>query len=218
MAFSDITTAIHSSQLAATSTVSSVTVADVDLPLANEMKVFGIILDRHLTFEKHVSRFSSCAIMQLPQPSHPPHSPSADDNLHRRFSDTVKARLYCNAVLHGIPSGNIQKLQRVQNSAARIVLQTPRRSHTKPLLRQLHWLPVQHRITYKLAVLTYRVRTTSTPAYLSRHMKLYVAACGLYTLDHNHSIVRTVRQYNICQACIPLFCSGHLELSAKNSY
>ena len=32
-----------------------VTVADVDLPLANEMKVFGVILDRHLTFEKHVS-------------------------------------------------------------------------------------------------------------------------------------------------------------------
>jgi len=42
---------------AATSTVSSVTVADVDLPLAIEMKVLGlgVILDRHLTFEKHVS-------------------------------------------------------------------------------------------------------------------------------------------------------------------
>ena len=40
---------------AATSTVSSVTVADVDLPLANEMKVLGVTLDRHLTFEKHVS-------------------------------------------------------------------------------------------------------------------------------------------------------------------
>ena len=39
----------------ATSTVSSVTVADVNLPLANEMKVFGVIQDRHLTFEKHVS-------------------------------------------------------------------------------------------------------------------------------------------------------------------
>jgi len=39
------------------------------------------------------------------------------------------------------------------------------------------------------------------------------------TLDHDHSIVRTVRQYNICQACCPrLFCSSHLELSAKNSY
>ena len=32
------------------------------------------------------------------------------------------------------------------------------------------------------------------------------------------SIVQTIRQYSICQACIPLFCSGHLELSAQNSY
>jgi len=75
-------------------------------------------------------------------------------------------------VLHGMPSGNIQKLQHVQNSAARIVLQAPRRSHTKPLLCQLHWLLVQHRITYKLAVLAYQVRTTSTPAYLSPLIRL----------------------------------------------
>jgi len=35
--------------------MSSVTVADVDLPLANEMKVLGVIPNRHLTFEKHVA-------------------------------------------------------------------------------------------------------------------------------------------------------------------
>ena len=43
------------------------------------------------------------------------------------------------------------KLQRVQNYAARIVLETPRRSHASPLLRTIHWLPV---------------RNTSTPSYL----------------------------------------------------
>jgi len=37
-------------------------------------------------------------------------------------------------------------------------------------------------------------------------------------LGHDHSIVRTIHQYSICQSCIPLFCSFHLELSAKNSY
>ena len=74
---------------------------------------------------------------------------------------------YCNAVLHGAPIGTIQKLQQVvQNNAARIVLQALRRSHAKPLLHQLHWLPVHQRITYKLAVLTYKVRSTSTLVYL----------------------------------------------------
>jgi len=56
----------------------------------------------------------------------------------------------CNAVLHGAPSYSIKMLQRVQNNAARIVLEAPRRSHASPLLRTLHWLPVQHAIDYKL--------------------------------------------------------------------
>ena len=43
----------------------------------------------------------------------------------------------------------------VINNAARIVLQAPRRYHANPMLRQLHWLPVRHRINYNLAVMTY---------------------------------------------------------------
>jgi len=146
--------------------MSSATVADVNLPLANEMKVLRVILDRHLTFKKHVSavaRSRNYHIRHLltTQPA------------QTLACSLILSRLdYCNAVLHGIPCGNIQKLQRVQNSAARIVLQAPRRSQTKPLLHQLHWLPVQHQITYKLVVLAYKVRTTSTPAYLSRHIRL----------------------------------------------
>jgi len=38
----------------------------------------------------------------------------------------VLSRLdYCNALLHGAFTGNIDELQRVQNSAARVVLQAP---------------------------------------------------------------------------------------------
>jgi len=83
---------------------------------------------------------------------------------------------YCNAVLHGALTGTIQKLQRVQNNAAQIVLQASRRSHDKPLLHQLHWLPVQQRIAYKLAVLTYKLRSTSIPVYL--HRRIAERACS----------------------------------------
>ena len=41
---------------------------------------------------------------------------------------------------------------------------------------RLHWLPVQQRITYKLAVLTYKVRSTSTPVYL--HRRIAERACS----------------------------------------
>ena len=79
----------------------------------------------------------------------------------------VGARLdYCNSVLHGAPTSSIQKLQRVQNSLARVVLQQPRMSHARPLLKSLHWLPVCQRIEFKVAALTYKIRSTSHPAYL----------------------------------------------------
>jgi len=43
-------------------------------------------------------------------------------------------------------------------------------------ISQLHWLPVRQRIDYKLAVLTYKIRSTSTLSYLSRHIRLRESA------------------------------------------
>jgi len=54
----------------------------------------------------------------------------------------------------------------IQNNAARIVLEASRRSIASPLLKTLHWLPVQQRIDYKVALLTFKVRSTLTPSYL----------------------------------------------------
>jgi len=79
-------------------------------------------------------------------------------------------------LLYGALQAAFRFLQRVQNSAARIVLQAPRRSHAQPLLRELHWLPIQHRIKYKVAVLTFKSRSSATaPTYLSRHIKAHVS-------------------------------------------
>ena len=75
-------------------------------------------------------------------------------------------------MLHGAPYSTIQKLQRIQNNAARIVLQAPRRSDVNSLLQTLHWLPVKQRINYKLAVLTFKTQQTASPQYLSQHISL----------------------------------------------
>ena len=137
----------------------------------------GVVLDRRLTFHKHVSIVArSCNSYHAQAIRHIRHL------LTTELAQTLACSLilsridYCNAVLHGAPTGTVPKLQRVQNNAARIVLQAPRRFHAKSLLHQLHWLPVQQRIAYKLAVLTYKVRTMSTPVYL--HRRIAERACS----------------------------------------
>jgi len=118
-------------------------------------------------------------------------------------------------VLHGAPSYSIKKLQRVQNNAAWIVLEAPRRSHASPLLRTLHWLPVQQRIDYKVALLTSKVRCTSTPSYLRRL---------IYNRQHSHNLqlaATTLCQpsttMTFCETRLPMLCSGCLELINSDS-
>jgi len=73
----------------------------------------------------------------------------------------VGAKLdYCNAILHGKSESNIQKLQRAQNSIARIVTGTRRSEHITPVLTRLHLLKIAERIEYKVALLTFKAVTT----------------------------------------------------------
>jgi len=86
----------------------------------------------------------------------------------------VAGRLdYCNAVLCGTSSANIDKLQRLQNALGRVVRNTRRRDHITSMLADLHWLPVRYRIEYKIALITYMVLTTKQPQYLSELIHHY---------------------------------------------
>jgi len=79
----------------------------------------------------------------------------------------VSSRLdNCNALLRGRPESTIDELQRAQNTLAWVVTQSTCQTPSKPLLQSLHWLPVQERIDFKVALLAYKVQTTSTPPYL----------------------------------------------------
>ena len=61
----------------------------------------------------------------------------------------VSSRLdYCNSLLYNTASKDIAKLQRVQNCLARVVTYSPNFSHSVPLLKSLHWLPVHYRIIF----------------------------------------------------------------------
>ena len=113
------------------------------------------MLDQRLTFHKHVSVVARSCNYHAQAIQHIRHLLTTELAQTLACSPILSRISYCNAVLHGTPSYSIKKLQRVENNAARIVLEAPRRSHASPFLRTLHWLPVQQRIDYKVALLTF---------------------------------------------------------------
>ena len=75
---------------------------------------------------------------------------------------------YCNSVLAGLPKSTTAPLQRVQNSAARLVKRLGSRVRISSALRNLHWLPVHFRITYKLCLMMRTAHNHRCPEYISR--------------------------------------------------
>jgi len=93
--------------------------------------------------------------------------------IRRRVGQEVTTRLvlavvttrldYCNSLLAGLPHSTLEPTQRVQNCAARLILSLRQRDHVTPALRQLHWLPIQARVQFKLM---YGIHNSQCPAYL----------------------------------------------------
>ena len=87
----------------------------------------------------------------------------------------ISSRLdYCNSILYGCPSYEIQKLQSVQNAAARLITHSKKYDHINPILKELHWLPVQERIIFKNLLLVKKILSNEAPLYLSDFVEFYV--------------------------------------------
>ncbi len=67
----------------------------------------------------------------------------------------------------------------IQNAAARLVFNGPKRAHVTPLFIFLHWLPVAARIQFKTLMLAYRKITGSTPAYFHSLITIYIPSRSL---------------------------------------
>ena len=73
---------------------------------------------------------------------------------------------YCDSLLYKVLAVHMSKLQRIQNSAARLVCSTPRFNHITPVLFSLHWLPVAYRIEFKILVLSFNSISTCAVLHL----------------------------------------------------
>ena len=76
-----------------------------------------------------------------------------------------------------------RKLQLVQNAAAQVLINTPWKSHIRPILQQLHWLPVEFRIRFKVLILTFKALSGPGPTYLRDRLFLFILGRILRSSD-----------------------------------
>ena len=122
-------------------------IGDADVPFASSVKNLGVTLDSNLSMSQYISNTCKAAYIQIGQKGSIRHlltTQAAQPLL-------VLSRLdYCNSLLLCCPQYLLDKLQKVQNAAARLVCKAKKSDHIHPILETLRWLPVTHRIQYKI--------------------------------------------------------------------
>ena len=123
-----------------------------------------VILDSELSMKKHISKVASVCYYHLRRLK-TVRRVLGEKTTTSLVTAFVSSRLdYCNSILAGLPKSSISPLH--PNSAARLIRGLGPRDHVTPSLRDLHWLPLEQRITFKLCSLMHLVNTGHSPQYL----------------------------------------------------
>ena len=82
---------------------------------------------------------------------------------------------YCNSLFRSLSKFNLCKLQCIQT---RIVSNTSRYTSITPVLKKLHWLPVEQRTVFKTATLVYKYLHIGFPRYFAPYLSSYSSSYG----------------------------------------
>ena len=133
-------------------TVSSLTVGSSHIAASSAARNLGVIMNQALNTDTYVQRLSQTAMIHLRNIA----------DIRRCLSHDVAEKLihafviprldYSNGLLFGMSAAPLRKLQRVQNTATSILTGSRKYYHITPVLRQLHWLPMEYRVRYKMTI------------------------------------------------------------------
>lgn len=165
----------------------------------------GVILDRELRMDSHISQVVRSCFFQLRRLSKLKPILTKRD-LHTVIHAFVISRLdYANSLFYGSTTAATARLQLVQNAAARLLTGTRRREHVTPVLARLHWLPVRFRIRFKILLFVFKSLYLYAPPYLSQLVQPYLPGRSLRSAEHRllqvprvRTRMRGERAFSIC--------------------
>lgn len=143
----------------------NINVADTIVEPSDQIKYLGVQLDSSLTLNNFVSTKIKNAAASI-----------RNIKAIRQYIDIDTAKLlscslvlthldFVNSALYGLPKYQFERLQRVQNWAAKIVLGSAY-VDSKSALKSLHWLPVKERVDFKILCLVHKCLHNAAPQYL----------------------------------------------------
>ena len=152
--------------------INGVFFGDQCIRFSKKVKNVGVILDQNLTMDQHVNAIVSHCYKTLKDIGR------IKKYLHehqlKQLVHSVISRLdTCNSILMNCGAHNIYKLQKVQNTAARLILSRRRRDSATIALRELHWLNIETRITFKILLLVHKVVRQKCPKNLNLNYKAF---------------------------------------------
>ena len=152
--------------------IEHIKIGNTEIKPSLKVRNLGSWFDSTLAMSVHITKLCSSAFYHLHNIRR------IKKYLSRQTTETlvhafVSSRIdYCNSLLYGLPTNQLQKIQRVQNAAARVVCGLPKFCHISPILKRLHWLPVIYRIRFKILLITFKVLHGLCPTYLENTITL----------------------------------------------
>lgn len=142
---------------------------------SDKVRNLGVVFDANLSLAQHVTAICRSCYYHIKDLC----------RIRRFLSKSVAIKLanalvtsridYCNSLFTSLSAKDLKKLQSVQNTMARIIMRLPKRSSVSAVLKELHWLPIKHRLRFKVGVLTYKALETGQPKYLSELLSPYTS-------------------------------------------
>ena len=145
---------------------------------------FGVGFDSDFSLSKHVQNVCKSCFVKLCDFRHVRQFLTHDVSV-LVANALVSSRFdYCNSLFRSLSKFNLCKLQCIQNSAARIVSNTSQYTSIIPVLKKLHWLPVEQCMVFKTATLVYKFLHTGFPSYYAPYLSSYTRS---YSTRHSQS-------------------------------
>ena len=147
-------------------------------------------MDKSLNIEKHIQKLCQTSIAQLGNIANVRKyliQNAAEKIIHACITSRLD---YYNTLLYCLPSSSLKKLTKILTLRRKY-------EHITPILQELHWLPVEHRITYKILLTTHRALNGTAPQYITDLLTLSIPACNLRSELEGYLVVPKTRTKTI---------------------